>query len=284
MTLGEKLFRRRTELGLSQSEVADSQITRNMLSRLEHDQASPSVKTLSHLAEKLGVSVSWLLEDGPMMPDSQLTEQARAKFLQNDHNAVLQILWNSDVLSEEGCLLLYRSAVICAHRCLVLGKATDARRLLNRIEKLDGSYITERDRISVKRMLVTCAFADKACVDEAMVLFLEDDLAEADCQERDLLRIEQCLLHERCEEAERLLNRLSNRDCAAVWYLRGRLAWICGDMEMAAGFLEQAIWSGDLYAYQKEELCKLLEQYYRDREDYKCAYQYASMRMEILEK
>ena len=46
MTLGEKLRRTRMEKGLTQAEVAGDRITRNMLSQIENDVASPSVGTL----------------------------------------------------------------------------------------------------------------------------------------------------------------------------------------------------------------------------------------------
>jgi len=284
MTLGEKLFQRRTELGLSQSEVADTQITRNMLSRLEHDQASPSVKTLSHLASKLGVSVSWLLEDGPISVESRLTEQARTLFLQNDHNAVLQLLWDCENMSEEGCLLLYRSALICAQHCLHVGTVTDARRILCHVESLNGSYITEWDRSLVKQMLAICALADGMEVDKAMDAFLQCDCTETARHERELIQIAYCLLQGRYPEAEKLIECLSDQGSAAAQYLRGRLAHACGETEQGVGLMERALWSGALYGHQKAEICKLLEKHYLDLEDYKQAYQYASMRMDLLGK
>ena len=46
MTLGEKLRKTRMEKGLTQTDVAGERITRNMLSQIENDVASPSVGTL----------------------------------------------------------------------------------------------------------------------------------------------------------------------------------------------------------------------------------------------
>lgn len=42
MTLGQKLRQTRLSKGLSQSQVAGDCVTRNMLSQIENDQASPS--------------------------------------------------------------------------------------------------------------------------------------------------------------------------------------------------------------------------------------------------
>ena len=66
MTLGQRILQARLEAGLSQRELAGEEITRNMLSGLEHDTANPSLSTLRYLAKRLGKPLSWLLgEDGP---------------------------------------------------------------------------------------------------------------------------------------------------------------------------------------------------------------------------
>lgn len=61
MTLGEKLRCIRRERHLTQEAVAGDFITRNMLSRIETDDASPSLETLRYLADRLGVPVGYLL-------------------------------------------------------------------------------------------------------------------------------------------------------------------------------------------------------------------------------
>ena len=61
MTMGQRILAARLAVGLSQRELAGEEITRNMLSSLEHDTANPSVATLRYLSKRLGRSVSWLL-------------------------------------------------------------------------------------------------------------------------------------------------------------------------------------------------------------------------------
>ena len=63
MTLGQKLKKARLDRGLTQSQIVGDRITRNMLSQLENDLASPSVGTLEYLASVLGVQAAWLLAD-----------------------------------------------------------------------------------------------------------------------------------------------------------------------------------------------------------------------------
>ena len=80
MTLGQKLRQTRLSKGLSQSQVAGDCVTRNMLSQIENDQASPSMRTLEHLAQALGVSVGWLLSDEQTDAAMERMRRARALF------------------------------------------------------------------------------------------------------------------------------------------------------------------------------------------------------------
>lgn len=63
MTLGEKIKERRKALAMTQAALAGDDITRNMLSAIEHDTALPSLSTLKALAQRLNVPVSYLLSD-----------------------------------------------------------------------------------------------------------------------------------------------------------------------------------------------------------------------------
>lgn len=68
MELGEKIRKARLEAGLSQRQLGGEEITRNMLSLIEHGNAKPSMKTLRYLAQRLGKSISYFLEDGAEDP------------------------------------------------------------------------------------------------------------------------------------------------------------------------------------------------------------------------
>ena len=75
MELGEKLRQARMESGLSQRQLCDGEITRNMLSQIEHGTAKPSMKTLTFLAARLGKPVGYFLdEELPVLPDQQILE------------------------------------------------------------------------------------------------------------------------------------------------------------------------------------------------------------------
>ncbi|KAB2452483.1 helix-turn-helix transcriptional regulator [Bacillus sp. CH126_4D] len=62
-TLGEKIKVLRKEKKLTQTELAGSKLTKSMLSQIENGKATPSMKTLQYIAEKLECEASFLLED-----------------------------------------------------------------------------------------------------------------------------------------------------------------------------------------------------------------------------
>lgn len=62
-TLGEKIRTLRKEKKLTQSELAGRELTKSMLSQIENGKATPSMKTLHYLADKLGCDASFLLEE-----------------------------------------------------------------------------------------------------------------------------------------------------------------------------------------------------------------------------
>lgn len=64
MSIGEKIKALRSAKLMTQSELAGSEITRNMLSRIENGAAQPSLDTLRYLANKLNVSPGFLLAEG----------------------------------------------------------------------------------------------------------------------------------------------------------------------------------------------------------------------------
>jgi transcriptional regulator with XRE-family HTH domain len=62
--IGEKIKMLRQSKLMTQSELAGTQITRNMLSSIEHGTALPSLPTALYLAERLNVPVGYLLAEG----------------------------------------------------------------------------------------------------------------------------------------------------------------------------------------------------------------------------
>ena len=109
MTLGQKIKQARLDAGLTQKELVGDHITRNMLSKIENDNATPSVKTLEFLAGRLGLSTAYLMSDltfsDGTSPDG-LDEMRRA-YKEGRYEDCISLLQNSQTAgtTDEGYLL-----------------------------------------------------------------------------------------------------------------------------------------------------------------------------------
>ena len=93
MELGEKLRQARLEAGLSQRQLCEQIITRNMLSLIENGSARPSMETLKELAARLGQPVSYFLEEQALVsPNTAVMEAARTAFDAGDFSGTLEKL------------------------------------------------------------------------------------------------------------------------------------------------------------------------------------------------
>ena len=52
MTLGQRIRQARIDRGMTQKQLVGDHITRNMLSKIENDSATPSVRTLEYIASR----------------------------------------------------------------------------------------------------------------------------------------------------------------------------------------------------------------------------------------
>jgi transcriptional regulator with XRE-family HTH domain len=98
----------RIERKVTQQELVGDYITRNMLSQIENDVASPSIKTLEFLADRLGVPLSYLMQtdhDGDYGTEYETTDsidfRAKKMFLSGDFlNFIDTVEKNPSILEE----------------------------------------------------------------------------------------------------------------------------------------------------------------------------------------
>lgn len=133
MTLGQKIKAARLEKGLTQKEVVGDYITRNMLSKIENDSATPSVRTLEYLAKALDLPTGYFLSDAQisdgLVPDG--LNEARAAFREKrwtDCLALLEVDKTAGT-SDEGYLLHARAGAQAAQQALEEGRLAEAREL-----------------------------------------------------------------------------------------------------------------------------------------------------------
>lgn len=64
MSIGGRIKQLRKDRKLTQTDITEGFLTKGMLSLIENNKSAPSMETLEHIAGKLGVSVSYLTQDG----------------------------------------------------------------------------------------------------------------------------------------------------------------------------------------------------------------------------
>ena len=150
MELSQKLRQARLDAGLSQKQLCGDRITRNMLSQIENGSARPSMDTLKYLAERLGKTVSYFLEETAVTsPNQALMEKARMA----EPSEVLSLLGAyqapDPVFDRERWLLEALACLNLAESALENGRREYARSLLERTAVAGGRtpyYVAELEK------------------------------------------------------------------------------------------------------------------------------------------
>lgn len=266
MELGDKLRLARQEAGLSQRQLCGERITRNMLSQIEHGAAKPSMATLRYLAERLGKTVSYFLdEDALVLPNYAAVERAREAFRAGKWDEIPVALADyqspDPVFDEEWKLLVIHGSLFAAEEAIAAGKEPYAAEILAQAEELGSTaaYYTEAlaRRVCLLKGRLKGAKLDELC---NVLPSLDEEL---------LLRAEAALKTGQWERCLRLLEAAEDR-CSPRWnWLRGELHMAQEDFAGAAVCFRLA---EDAYG---EAVIGKLEVCYREMGDYQRAYDYA---------
>lgn len=110
--LGSKIKAIRDELGMTQKELSEGIVTRNMLSRIENGEALPSLSTLSAIADRLSVPVGYLIDDhddGTKLKNERLLAMIKKEFTTGNYGLCLQFLSGLEYFPEEKDVYTVRS-------------------------------------------------------------------------------------------------------------------------------------------------------------------------------
>ena len=262
MNLGEKLKNARLEAGLSQRQLCGGEITRNMLSQIEHGTARPSMDTLRYLATRLGKPVSFFLEeDGACSPNQKVMEAVRAALVQGDHSGVLESLKDfrdpDPVYGVERNLSETLALLGAAEQAIREDRLPYARELLARAEEQESAYTVHLRR---RRLLLLASAGGDPGEVCRLLPGLDGEL---------LLRAEAALGAGDAHRAGALLDGAEDQEAPRWNLLRGDAWAMEGDYEKAARCYHRA------EDAEPRLTAPRLEQCYRELGDYKQAYFYA---------
>lgn len=257
MELGEKLRQSRMEAGLSQRQLCDGVITRNMLSQIEHGTARPSMDTLKQLAVRLEKPVSFFLEENCVVsPNQERMQQVRQRIQQKEFAGARQLLMefrdHDAVYDGERRYLLGISTLAVAEQAVKEEKYVYARQILE-----EGEFPEELEH----RQLLLLGSIPGADVRRILrrLPSIDPDLlirAKAALEDKNLIR------------AEALLMAAEDQETAQWALLSGKVRAMQGRFAEAVRHLNRA-----QQEYPKE-CWPLLEECYREMGDFRMAYQY----------
>lgn len=259
MELGEKLRLARAEAGLSQRQLCEGIITRNMLSQIEHGTANPSMDTLKQLAARLGKPVSFFLEETAVLsPNQAIMARARELYDAGEYSRAASTLEGyrapDEVYDRERELL---GTLLCLHLAeasLNQGKRVLAQELLARAEVWNRGYC--REELERRRLLLLGRIRGQSV--SARLPSLDEEL---------LLRAEEALAQRKLRRAAALLEAAEDRKNTRWNYLRGQAYMAEKCYREAAECFHAA--EGAYACAGKLEIC------YRELGDFKKAYEYA---------
>lgn len=264
MELGKKIREARLKAGLSQRQLCAGVITRNMLSQIENGSARPSMDTLRYLAERLGKTLSYFLEEEAITsPNQDLMDRARKAFEAGDPSTAREVLEQykgpDPVFDREYHLVLALCLTEMAKTALAENRRPYAEALLQQAAEAGGLTPYYTQALERERLLLLAAVSPAPSVEAALP---RDD-------RELLLRAEGALARKEFGLALACLEAAWDREAPRWHLLRGETALALKDYDAAVTHYRHA------EPHYPTQVCPRLEACYRELGDFKKAYEYA---------
>jgi len=154
--LGERIRSRRKELKLTQAAVCNGRITRNMLSCIENGSACPSVETLVYLADQLKMPVEYFLSKDSrnvsLYKRIEYINEIRKMFSTSQYKHCLDLCTQVDIKDAEILMIMAECKLHIARYCMDQCMLNSALKHLDECEThaKQGIYSKERYSATVK--------------------------------------------------------------------------------------------------------------------------------------
>ena len=286
MTLGQKLKQTRLARGMTQSQVVGDRITRNMLSQIENDLASPSVGTLEYLASVLNVRLSWLLADEQEEAEARRTQRLRELLKRGEYAACLDLA-PEHAPDDEQALALATAAAQCAQRALESERFDTARHLARQGLLWNAGSIYESAELTLQLQALLARCAQHAGPGQEASAF--SDYQQSYAAQPARVRYHLAMARHQLErgktaDAEAELRAISvppEENRTEYRILQARIAAGSGRFTEAMTALRRAEASGPLPKILERELLQTMELAARELQDYKTAYECAARQLKL---
>lgn len=266
MELGQRIRQARLEAGLSQRRLCGGEITRNMLSQIENGSAQPSMATLRYLADRLGKSIGYFLEEEAVTSPNQLVmERVRRCYDEADYEmaaaALAEYRHPDPIFDREKWLLDALISMKLAEKALEQDRIPYAVQLLGTVENAGRQTCYYGPELERRRILLLAQAAPQSCMDLAARMPVDD--------RELLLRAAAALEAGAYTRAAAILEAAENQESPQWNFLRGEIWWAERQYAPAAECYRKAETAFPRKCIPRLEHC------YRELEDYKMAYEYA---------
>lgn len=289
MHIGQRIKELRVSKMMTQSDLAGDQITRNMLSSIEHGTALPSLSTAIYLAERLNVPVGFLLsrdEDEFMYRKMANIGNIRRAFAAGDHTGCLALLSALGNESDDELSLLRAEceygrgiAALQGGRLRFAVSAFDRALLAAEQTVFDTGWL--RGRIAVQFRYLT-SVASTLVSDVLDAEEIESAVAAGDAP-ADYVMACEALEEGNGAPAAGYVRRFEGTPHAER--LSALLLMQAGDYSAAQEALERLLAKDELtFGLLLYEVFGDLETCYRKNDDYKRAYEFSGSRIGLLER
>lgn len=271
---------------MTQRDVVGSYITRNMLSKIENNSATPSMKTLEFLAGQLNLPVGYFVSDEAVAMVPQPLTDARDAFAAGRYGDALALLDALEDPNERDEQQLLRS--LCHLRLAeAASRRSDAPEALSHAREAlsaNGQTIYGSEATAARAALLAARF-DEGGFSDAIAAYRAALSAMGLERLYHLAMAQHYLTTGQPEQAAAELAQLDGAsgqdpDCLRI---RGELSMQQSDYSQAAQQLRRAEQLAVTAGSSEEAMAPLyamLEQCYREMEDYKEAYNYAAKQIQ----
>lgn len=286
--LGKKIKSIRKELCLTQNQVAEGIVTRNMLSRIENGSVFPSLHTLIRLAERLEVSVSYLIDDsddGTRLQNERLYSMIKTEFERENYELCLQYLTSLEYFPEEKLRLSFCSELLLGmQKAYGISKLKDCQVLISNALK-NEKFLTAKmisDGICMRALIDGFSYEYESGKEEPVIIGILK-YARNSSDLTILAGILSALKSNGAKYAEIMYRNCIIENPSLSSLIQGRVLIESGDHKGAMSKLIEAL-SGSLPSPIRCYCLTLLEKTCASLKDFEKAYSYMTLRKELIEK